>query len=641
VAEDPADKVYGASARSEVLRAVAAVRHDGGRSLGLGGRGVRPLLPEEVARLEQVGNRADDWGRVQVADPFDPHRVRDSSFHGEVILGRLTGRARVAGVAELPAGVYRSTVANAVIGDDALVRDVRLLSNYALGAGAVLLDCGSITCDAGTAFGNGTELPLGVEVGGREVWAYAEMGVGVAATVARTRRDREFLDRYQAAVAEYVARAFSRRGIAERGAVVRNTPRVHNTYLGAHAQVDGATLLADSTLLSGEDEATRVESGACVTNSLLQWGSRVATLAVVDRSVLTEYSSVERHGKVSGSLLGPNTAVAGGEVTASLLGPFVNCRHQSLLIATLWPEGRGNVAYGANVGSNHTSRSPDQEFRPGEGAFLGLGVNVKFPADYSRAPYTVLACGVTTPPQRVTFPFSLVNSPAERSPGVPPAYNEIIPAWQLTDNLFALRRAEEKHRARNKARRERFRFEVFRPDTVDLMRDACRRLEVVRTRREFYTGDDIEGIGKNFLREPHRRRAVGAYRFFTRYYALLGLKERVQTVLCREGPGAIGGLLTMPAEEQPWEHQRQILSRVLGVSDVVSGLSQLPGVLEKVAQEVERSKARDDERGPRIIDDYCEAHVPAAKEGTVERAWEETRRLQREVRELLQELRGG
>ena len=86
----------------------------------------------------------------------------------------------------------------------------------------------------------------------------------------------------------------------------------------------------------------------------------------------------------SGRLL---AEMAGGEVAASLLGPFVSFHHQALLIATLWPEGKGNVAYGANVGSNHTSKAPDQEFWPGEGMFLGLGVNIKFPADFSRAPY--------------------------------------------------------------------------------------------------------------------------------------------------------------------------------------------------------------------------------------------------------------
>src|SRR5204863_1680447 len=116
--------------------------------------------------------------------------------------------------------------------------------------------------------------------------------------------------------------------------------------------------------------------------------SRVASLAVVENSVLAEQVHVERHAKVSGSYLGPNTAVAQGEVSASLLGPFVAAHHQSLLIAVFWPDGKGNVSHAAGVGCNHTSRAPDQECRPGEGMFVGLGVSVKFPADFRRAPYT-------------------------------------------------------------------------------------------------------------------------------------------------------------------------------------------------------------------------------------------------------------
>src|SRR5207253_8981239 len=98
------------------------------------------------------------------------------------------------------------------------------------------------------------------------------------------------------------------------------------------ACVEGATLVADSALLSSRDEPVEVRSGACVTGALLQWGSQVTTLALVDRSVLTEHTQVERHGKVTHSILGPNTGVAGGEVTASLLGPFVSFHHQALLI---------------------------------------------------------------------------------------------------------------------------------------------------------------------------------------------------------------------------------------------------------------------------------------------------------------------
>src|SRR5207249_2655638 len=98
-------------------------------------------------------------------------------------------------------------------------------------------------------------------------------------------------------------------------------------------------------------------------------------------------------------------------------------------------------------------------------------VNIKYPADFSRAPYTIIASGVTTLPQKITFPFSLVNNPSSPYPGISPAYNEIIPAWLLTDNLFTLKRNEGKYKARNKARRTPFEFDVFRPDTIDLMRD--------------------------------------------------------------------------------------------------------------------------------------------------------------------------
>src|SRR5207248_987124 len=201
--------------------------------------------------------------------------------------------------------------------------------------------------------------------------------------------------------------------------------------------VDGATAVVRSTLLSTADEPAEVSTGALVSDSVLQWGSRATSMAVVERSVLAERGRAERRGQGRDSVIGPGTEVAAGEVISCVLGPLVGCHHQSLLISTLWPAGRGNVAYGANAGSNHTSRAPDQEFRAGEGLFLGLGVNVKFPCDFSRAPYTVVACAVDLPPQRVTFPFSLIAPPAGDAPGAPAGFNRIVPAWALREAVDA------------------------------------------------------------------------------------------------------------------------------------------------------------------------------------------------------------
>ena len=64
-------------------------------------------------------------------------------------------------------------------------------------------------------------------------------------------------------------------------------------------------------------------------------------------------------------------------------------------------------------------------------------------------------------------------------------------------------------------------------------------------------------------------------------------------------------------------------------------MRELPAMLEKIAADVERSKAKDDERGLRIIDDYAAVHTPAAKDKFVQQTWDEARRTQREIEELL------
>jgi hypothetical protein len=356
-------------------------------------------------------------------------------------------------------------------------------------------------------------------------------------------------------------------------------------------------------------------------------------MALVEGSVLTEHSHAERHGKVIGSLVGPNSGIGEGEVTSSLLGPFVGFHHQALLIAALWPEGKGNVAYGANVGSNHTSRMPDQEFWPGEGAYLGLGVNIKYPSDFSRAPYIVLAMGVSTLPQKLMFPFSLLSAPWAPSPDMPPAYNEIIPAWVLRDNLYMLKRNEGKYRARNRARRTPFDFTVFRPDTVELMRAACRRLEAAPPGRPFYTEDDIDGLGKNILRVENIQPAIDAYRFHILHYALLGLLDRV-----KDNGSAPADLLHVSSDLRPWEHQRQLLNEEWHFNDVREALRLLPEMLEKVAHDVEQSKAKDDRRGQRILDDYAETHTLVADDVFVQQTWTQTRERIAEVKTVLSKL---
>src|SRR6516164_11808267 len=108
------EKVFGATAQSELVQAVGQLRADGGLSFALGSTRLRSLSAEEIRGLESLGNCAEDWSRVGVAENFDWTRVRHSEFQGSVVLGRFSGHQPVKDGIDLPCGIFHSTVANCI-----------------------------------------------------------------------------------------------------------------------------------------------------------------------------------------------------------------------------------------------------------------------------------------------------------------------------------------------------------------------------------------------------------------------------------------------------------------------------------------------------------------------------------------------
>lgn len=250
----------------------------------------------------------------------------------------------------------------------------------------------------------------------------------VAAAVAGNRSNLAFLSAYDRLVSAYVEQIVCEFTIIAKCARVVRCSRVENSFIGEFALLEDASVV-NTTVLSSRDEPSNVLSKSLVKNAILQWNCVVEALSVMTDAFLCEYVHVERHGVVLSSFIGPNTSVAEGEVTSSFVGPFVGFHHQALLIASFWPQGKGNVGYGANVGSNHTLKAPDQELFPGEGVFFGLGCNIKFPTNFVHAPYSVIATAVTTLPQRLAMPFALINTPGHVIPSLSPAINEISPGY--------------------------------------------------------------------------------------------------------------------------------------------------------------------------------------------------------------------
>ena len=607
-------------ASSELLETASAYAKRRDNVLGLL---LRDLTREEIALLETRGCRADDWAQVQVAQDFDAFRLRDVHLRGRCVLGRFSAEVDLLPGLRLSAGIWRATLVDCQIGNDCLIENVRVMAHAVVEHGCAIVDVGSLTGEDGAAFACGRRIAVGPETGGREVPVWAELDLASAAAIAEQRDDAEGLAGVEAAVAAYAARIALPVSWIRRGARIRHTLRVHASWIGAHADIDHAGEILRCAVLSSPEEPVAIGGGASLRDSVLQWGVGVGGNAIVRGSVLMEHAGADAHATVSDSLIGPNTRVEKGEITASLVGPHVGFHHQSLLIATLWPGGKGNVAYGAMVGSNHTGRAPDQECVAGEGCFFGLGCAIRFPCDLSQAPYTTVAQGVTMLPQQVMFPFSLIATPIEslerEEAAVPRAFNELIPAWALDHNAYGLVRAELKFRDRDRARRHPTDPKVLRPAVMRLVQQAVDRLRAVAAAKPVYLDHDIPGIGSNFLRDSVRLAAIAGYeRALLRYALRLLMNERE-------------GRLTLAGSA---EIAHELADRLLPGTGFAERMRRLIDIEADNARLVEQSKRKDDERGQRLIPGYAAAHPPAHDDPVVRSAWERVERTRSRIAAL-------
>jgi len=586
-----------------------------------------------LSQLEKQGNFCSDWSKLKVAQDFKPDFIRQNFFQGKCILGLFTGKpvSLEEGIS-LPSGIYESTIIDAEIGSECLVYQCKLVANYLICEGSILFNISSLWAGQKLSFGNGLKIPVGIETGGREVLSFAEMDIQQAALVALNRANFQLQEIYAAFVKDYCQRLTIDFGIILGGSVVKNTVTIKNSLLGERVLIDSANLIENTTVLSCAGEQTEISHGAIVSNSCIQWGCQVTSLAIVKNSVMTEHSHAERHGKITASIIGPNTGIAEGEVTSALLGPFVGFHHQAMLIAAIWPEGKGNIAYGANVGSNHTSRAPDQEIFCGEGVFFGLGTNIKLPANFAKAPYSIIATGVTTLPQKVEFPFSLIMNPSEIADELPMFVNEIVPAWVLSDNIYALRRNEAKYKKRNKARRTNFDFTVFRPEIIEFMLKARDRLNAVVEIKNRYTEKDIPGLGRNFLYEYKRLRAIQAYNFYLEFYCLNGL---IEELFLKAGIPKEADCMGEAYGKEVLKHKLDLLTREgYANRDYKTNILRYCEMLSQIAEDVLKTKAKDDKRGGLIIDDYAEAHTPAFDDEFVRQTMQEAEQTIKKIKEV-------
>lgn len=561
----------------------------------------RHLTEDEIQILEKNGNRSESWDKVMVEPDFDANRIIRSSFMGEVYLPKFFGTLLLPGDVSFPTGIYDSLVHNCFI-ENALVHKVAMLSNILVRSSAVIQNVGSIISSGKISYMIGNSMHVGNEMGGRKVAVFPEITMELVEAQLFHKPDPEVAAAFEEQLKTYREETAFPFGVVGKGAVVCNTNIIRNSWIGAHARIEGAEKIRNSVMLSSLEEPSHVYDSVILENSNVQKSVTIHTGAEVQGSVLMSRTTVACKAIVKSSIIAPCCHIEEGEVNSSYVGPMTQMHHHSLLIAALWPEGCGNLGYGANVGSNHTGRMPDQEVMPGQGMFFGLGVNIKFPANYRESPFTLIATGLTTLPQRVKFPFSLIRPGDPQLVGVAPRLNEIVPGWNYARNAYALDRNLYKYSLRGKGIVPATFYSIFSPETVRYVFDAYQRLQVSAI-RDIYTKEYIDGLGENFMRERIRQQAIKTYQEYMERYAL----EQIITLVVNDA-----NLQAQPVKElrrMATNDANKDVMRVVALPETFDDLLKRYRQLEKDWYErVTHGLDKDNERGREIFDDYDDAH---------------------------------
>ncbi|MCY2928495.1 MAG: DUF4954 family protein [Planctomycetota bacterium] len=432
----------------------------------------RPLTPNEIDALVRHGNRAADWGKLLVTDPFTPELVRNCQFEGLVRLGKLEPVTLWFHDFQTPAGLTSSRLVECDIGDDSAIYHVRYLAHYIVGARCILMNIDEMHCTNHAKFGNGIVkdgesedvrvwLDLVNETGARRVLPFDGMTAGDAYLWARFREDRPLMDRLK----EITQKQFGSRrgyyGLVADDCVIKSCRFIKDVRFGPSAYVKGANKLKNLTVNSSDEEPSQIGEGVELVNGIIARGCHVFYGCKAVRFVMGACSSLKYGARLIHSYLGDNSTVSCCEILNNLIFPSHEQHHNtSFLIASLLM-GQSNLAAGATAGSNHNSRANDGELHAGRGFWPGLCANFKHSSRF--ASFVLAAKGDYPCELNVTLPFSLLSNDTVAGRLV------IMPAYWWLYNMYALWRNAWKFRSRDKrvVKAQHVEFDPLAPDTAE------------------------------------------------------------------------------------------------------------------------------------------------------------------------------
>ena len=312
----------------------------------------RPLTQEQIDLLVSMGCRAEDWSTVETSAPESLKYIRNVRFSGTVRFGRFDAQFTLPGGLHKHAGIRNATLHNVTVGDNSLVENVTdYIANYDIGHDTYIENVDLIFTEGVCSFGNGVEVSVLNETGGREVKIFDRMSAQIAYVLAMYRHRPGVISRLNDEIVAYAREHSSERGSIGNHVTIRNTCIINGVRIGDGARISGASRLHNGSVNSNMVAPVTIGYGVIADDFIICSGSKVEDNTTLTRCFVGQSCTMGHAYSASDSLFFSNCQEENGEACAIFAGPFTVTHHKStLLIAGMFSF--MNAGSGSNQ-SNH------------------------------------------------------------------------------------------------------------------------------------------------------------------------------------------------------------------------------------------------------------------------------------------------
>jgi hypothetical protein len=282
----------------------------------------RLLTKEEISLLISQGCFADNWTDISVKEEFSADNIRNTRFEGKIILGIFSGIIEVEKGISKKCGIYNSCIRNSEIADNVYISEVKNLTNYVIAGNVAIENVGSLVMKGESTFGNGTEIEVLNEGGGRELPIFDRLSSQIAYLTVLYRHDKDFTSKMLGMIRDYSESKRSGRGRIESGARIQDTLTIRNVSVGGYTSISGACLLEEGTIISCKEAPSFVGEGVIAKKFIILSGSRIDGGAMIDKSFVGQGVKMGKQYSAENSLFFANSEAFHGEACSIFAGPY-------------------------------------------------------------------------------------------------------------------------------------------------------------------------------------------------------------------------------------------------------------------------------------------------------------------------------